>query len=218
MRAGNLTVAFTLVAVATAAPAVAQGRIGSIAVASWAGVAQQDDDLVAYDTSLRWGGGVHVERALGGRTALVVETLLVDRGARGFASGSLGGGIEGSLETDVRLRYIEDAALFRWDALSGAVRPYLAGGLSLGYLEDATVRTFVDGGSESVDVTSDLNRFDVGLLAAAGVSGPLGKARWFVEGRFCQGLLNLDRSGETHVVKYSLDVSAGFTVAFGGRS
>lgn len=217
MKAVSFAITVALFAVAGTSQVAAQDRIGSIAVASWAGMAQEEDDLVAYDTSLRWGGGVHVERALGGRTALVVETLLVERGAKGFASGSLGG-IEGSLETDVRLRYIEDAALFRWDALTGAVRPYVAGGLSLGYLEDATVRTMVDGGSESVDVTDDLNRFDLSLVAAAGVSGPLGKARWFVEGRFCQGLLNLDHSDETHVLKYSLDVYAGFTVTLGGRS
>lgn len=210
------TVMVAALLTASAASAVSQTRLGPVVSATWAGVVQQEDDLVAYDTALRWGGGGCLELPLGSRTALLVEPMLAERGAKGTAVGSIGG-VEGSLETDVRLRYVEVPVLFRWDVLKGTVRPYLAGGASVGYLAGATVRSDVDGGSETIDVTEELRRTEVGLVFAAGVWAEIGRTRWFLEGRLTQGLLNLDTSGETHVNNQSVGVLAGVTFALGGH-
>jgi len=218
MRATNFAVAALLLAVAGAAPATAQRRVGPVVVASRADVEQREYDLVEYQKAQRWGFGAHAELSLGSRSALVVESLELERGAEGRAAGSLGGGLEGSLTTDVRLRYVEVPVLLRWELLGGAVRPYLAAGASLGYLEKATVRTEVDGGSEKQDITGDLRRWDVSAVAAVGVWAQLGQVRCFVEGRFTHGLRNLDPSGETRLENRSLGVLAGVTFRLGGRS
>ena len=218
MRATTIVVATVLLAATVAPPAAAQRRVGPVAVATWSDVEQREDDLIGYGTAQRWGYGARCELALGSRTALVVESLVVDRGAEGSVSGPAGRGLEGLLATDVRLRYIEVPVLFRWEALDGPVRPYLAAGAGLGYLESATVRTEVDGGSEEEDVTGDLRRWDVSAVAAVGVWAQLGGARGFVEARLTRGLLDLDPSGETHVSNQSLGVLAGVTFRLGGRS
>jgi hypothetical protein len=187
-----------------------------VVTATWSGVTRQEDDLLSYESARRWGGGIRLEVPLGPRWALLVEPMVVDRGATGSATASLGG-IEGTLTSDVRLRYLEMPVLVRLDLLRGGVRPYLAAGAGFGYLESATVRTEVDGGAETVDIGDELRRTELAAVLAAGVWARLGRGRCFLEGRFTQGLLDLDASSETHLNNQSVGVLAGVTFTLGGR-
>jgi hypothetical protein len=217
MRSVKAIALFLVVGTTAVAPATAQLRVGPFATAIWAGVAREEADLLTYESARRWGGGIRLEVALGSRWTLMVEPMVAERGASGSATAALGGA-EGTVETDVRLRYIEIPILARWDLLRGDVHPYLAAGASIGHLQSATVVTEIDGGAETIDVSDELNRTEAAVVFAAGVWARIGAARCFLEGRFTQGLLDLDASGETNLTNQSVGVLAGATFNLGGRS
>lgn len=208
----NRRIGFVAVAVAMAAlgtTAAAQVRVGPVAVASWSNLIEDPEGLLTYDVDQRWGGGVAVEVPLGRHFSLLAEPMLIEKGAQGTPSGG-----EEGLRTVTRLRYLEVPVLARFTLGSWKVRPHLSAGASVGWLQDATVRTELDGGSEEVDVRDGLTGTDVGILLGAGVSATLGPGKYFLEGRFVQGLRNLDRSGETKVHSQGLQLLAGVTFSF----
>jgi hypothetical protein len=200
--------------------ATAQVHVGPIAAWSWAGLPHDGaNEFLAYDTDTKFGGGVRLEFGLGPRTSLLLEPTLVEKGARGTSAFASSGGLGASyaVQTRVQLKYLELPILLRYSFTSWRVRPYVLAGGAVGYLGSARVRTEVAGGSDVVEVTDDLARVDIGVVLGLGASVDFGPARCFVEGRFVQGLVNLDKSGETTVTNQSVGVVAGVAFRLSGN-
>jgi hypothetical protein len=201
--------------------ATAELQLGPVAAWSWANLPHdQAYEMVAYDTDSKLGAGVRLEIGLGKHTALLLEPMFLEKGAKGTAtlSFSSGLGAQETLETQVHLKYLELPILLRYSFTHSTVRPYVVGGATLGYLLSARVRTQIAGGSEVQDLTSELRRVDAGLVLALGASVEWGPARCFVEGRFVQGLVNLDKSGETNLLNQSIGIVAGVTFHLSGTA
>ena len=93
-------------------------------------------------------------------------------------------------KSSLRFSYLELPILARGSLGSGSgpVRPYVLGGVALGWLLDARVPGAPD------DITDIYRRWDLGLSAGAGIEMGRGRTRVLVEARFTLGLLNIEHT------------------------
>lgn len=109
------------------------------------------------------------------------------------------------LETDYIVDYLEIPVLLRFPVMR---RVHVFGGPSFAYRLRARSRIEFGGSTEEVDITDDVERFDLAIAGGAGVE----YGRWIVDGRVTYGLsdTDADTSDDVKVRNRAFSISAGF--------
>ena len=130
----------------------------------------------------RWsgaGGGFFV-MPLGWGVLLQAEAIYAMKGARLRADGT---------EPSLLLDYVELPVLARVNARVAGTRIFVAGGPAPAFRVRARTRTTFGGSTEEIDISDEVERFDVGIAGGGGFE--LGAL--VVEGRYTHGLANVDK-------------------------
>jgi hypothetical protein len=182
-----------LVALLFGLPAVARSetRLGAFAgPSSFSQVySVEASDLPTLDSRSGFAAGLVVDVAVGRRLRIVVAPGWVSKGAT-LVSGFLP---EEYFPAERRLGYVEVPVLLRVGAGTGAVRPYLTAGPSLGYLARQTI--FRENEGIERDLGGLYARWDFGLSGGGGVELGSGDTRVFLEARYTWGLANVAAAG-----------------------
>jgi hypothetical protein len=107
------------------------------------------------------------------------------------------------------LEYLEVPVLARYTMPAfGNSRFFVAGGPSLALRLRARTRASFSGATEEIDISDDVKRRDVGVVAAAGLE----TASFVVDGRYTFGFTNLDNDTGTAVkfTNRTVSLSLGF--------
>lgn len=141
-----------------------------------------------FDQRIGFVGGLFVIWPANGRMALQTEVLYAQKGAKIEE-----GGGSGTIELD----FIEIPILFRASSApsSGGASFHVFGGPSLGFRVRAHAESTFDGQTEEEDIDDQVERFDFGLVAGAGMEF----GRFVVDGRYTWGLSNLNKEDEDDV-------------------
>lgn len=152
-------------------------------------------------------GGV-LNLGLGGRFSLRIEPMFCTKGSKVTID------IFGAETGTVRLSYLELPVLLNVSLSSGAVRPYIIAGPTLGYLTSATG---TDSTGSKTDIKNNFKRTDPGISFGGGVRMP-GRPSFFVEARYTLGLANIAKDSEGISLKNrGLQLAAGLTFPLGRR-
>ena len=197
-KARSVALSSGIVFLLLASDAGAEHRIGALAGASFASLAQTPR-VGGTEIENRLGflvGGV-VDFSLGERFGVRLEPMYIEKGADLVIASEEG---PGRAAAETVLGYIEVPALLRATVTSGRVQLYGLAGGALAFRTSAKGRT----GS---DIDADLDRlfetWDVALALGGGVGFDAGGARIFVEGRYSWGLRNLNPFGDDAEVSSS---------------
>jgi hypothetical protein len=137
----------------------------------------------SFDRRTGFVGGLFMIWPAGSRVALQAEALYSQQGAKFDEEGADG---------KVKIDYFTVPVLLRLSsAPSGQAGFHVFGGPSLGYRLRARSSGTFDGESSSEDISDDIERFDLGVTAGAGVD----INRFTIDGRYTWGLSNLNRDG-----------------------
>jgi hypothetical protein len=93
--------------------------------------------------------------------------------------------------TEFRSDYIEIPVLLRMNFDSGALKPYLLAGPSLGFQLNST---YLDGNGNEVDISDKTKNLDLSLVIGAGLEIEFDKLSLFGQLTYSHGLSNLDNS------------------------
>jgi hypothetical protein len=147
----------------------------------------------SFDTSFRQGGtiGAFVPLRLSDWLWLRPGLSFVRKGAVIRFSDS-GGADSGT----VTINYVDVAVLLTLMPSSAPSRPFFNVGPTFGAKTSATVDASASGGSSHVDVGSQVRTADVGFALGAG----LAHARWSVEARFGQGVIDIGNTRQVSEV------------------
>jgi hypothetical protein len=189
-----------LVALAIAVPSLAQD--GGFGVKG--GVNLADEDLSgsgAPSTSMRVAAvaGGFVTLPLGSWLALQAEGLYTMKGAKVSVSG-----IDSTLQID----YLEVPLLARVRLGSGPRHYYVAGGVAPAFRMRARAATTFSTSTEELDVSDQVERFDLGVAAGGGMqSGPL-----VIDARYTLGLrdIDTDKTDGSKTKNRTIAVTVGF--------
>jgi hypothetical protein len=109
------------------------------------------------------------------------------------------------LETDYIVDYLEVPVLVRFPVMR---RVHLFGGPSVGFRLRARSRIAFGGSTEEVDISDDVERFDLAIAGGADVEF----GRWIVDGRVTYGLsdTDADTSDDVKIRNRAFSISAGF--------
>lgn len=156
-----------------------------------------------------WGAGLVLQWPLGARASLALEPSLLHRGGVTDVPAESG-------RVVTRLRYVELPLRVRVTlAGSGAVRPYVALGPSVAWLQSARGRVTGPGLDTVVDATDEARRFDIAASGGAGLAfGEHGRSA-FVEALYTHGFGNLDKTNEVQSRNRGVQLRLG--LLFGGR-
>ena len=162
-----------------------------------------DEADVSFDQRIGFVGGLFVVWPASGPIALQTEVLYAQKGAT-IEEGSASGTIE--------LDFIEIPILLRASSTpsSGGVSFHVFGGPSLGFRVRAHAESTFDGQTEEEDLDDEVESFDFGLVAGAGLE----VGRFVVDGRYTWGLSNLNKEDEEDVKIRSRVVSVMAGVRF----
>ena len=201
--------AVSLAVVLLASPVEAQQRqFGIKAGPTFVAVAVDDEDDVEAEYKRRVAasfGGFAV-LPINERVAAQIELLWNPKGGK-LTSQSEAGSLK------LKLDYIEVPVLARFAVTRSASRSFFVfGGVAPAIRTSAKVESSVTGGGitygDSVDVGVDYERFDVGIVAGAGVD----IGQWIViDGRYSWGLIDVNHNPEvtTSVKNRALTFMAG---------
>lgn len=184
MRVCALFVVFLLSA--GAGTASAQSFWGGVkAGVNFANISIEEEGVdISFDNRTGLVGGVFVVCPISGAFGVQTEALYSQRGAKLEE-----GGGSGTLELD----FLEVPVLARFSSpASSGASFHVFGGPSLGLRLRARAESDFEGESESEDISDDVERFDLGLVAGAGFE----MGRLIVDGRYTWGIRNLNRSTE----------------------
>jgi hypothetical protein len=197
-------------------------RLGAMAVFNDATISTNVSDL-GQKPLLRQGAGVVIEVVATDSISFVFEPMYVGKGASVDPSklnidpGEFGlVNARGSLLSS----YFEVPLWLKVGTPAGLVRPYLLAGPSLGIRMQAKARLRVDYLGQDidsiVDTKSQTQRIDFGLGLGGGVSTDLGSFRFFAEGQYVLGLVDINRDADERFNNRGLLVRVGVTIALGG--
>lgn len=204
-----------LCGLALAAPAGAESSVGFLGGVNLATFHETPAEKGLFSTrSFLEAGGV-VDVGLGRRLSLRFEPMFRVKGSD--VTFALFGPAPSTPTGSLRLSYLELPVLLSLSLGSGAVRPYLLAGPTLGYLTSAKAKDNASG--TETDALDAFNRTDLGVSLGGGLSAPVGRARVFVEGRYNLGLKNIlkeskDTEGATLKTR-GVAVAAGVTFRLG---
>ena len=135
-----------------------------------------------------------------------VEFVLGPGGSRPVPNGV-------SVKSSLRFSYLELPILARWSFGSGSLRPYVLGGVAVGWLLDARVPGAPD------SLIELYRRWDGGLCLGTGIELGRGGTRGFLEARYTLGLVNIEntnREFQGSVHNRGAQLLAGITFSTGG--
>ncbi|QJR36675.1 porin family protein [Gemmatimonas groenlandica] len=187
----------------TAAP-----RIGVIGGVNLAKVGGDDVDEAGTRTGLL--AGVSLTKPLSGAFSLELNGLFSQKGAKDLEEGT---------NAALKLNYLEVPILLRYDVkTTGGVHPHFSGGVSLGYQTGCKISASDGGVSGEVSCSllegedgTDVKKFDVGLVAGAGLNFALANNRMFTVGaRYNYGLSDLFE--DASVQNRAIQLYAGFSI------
>jgi hypothetical protein len=145
----------------------------------------------AFTVGTRTGGAVGIVVAvdLGGPFSLRLEPSYVQKGSTIDAAAVLAVPIPAAHQ----LSYAELPVLLQASTRKGRVRPYAALGAAAGYLLKARTRLGEGEGAIDVNFKDRLKKADASALLGAGVQVVGTRMRFFLEGRYALGLVNVDK-------------------------
>jgi hypothetical protein len=110
------------------------------------------------------------------------------------------------LKTSYLVDYLEVPVLLRFPVTRTV---HVLGGPAFASRLRARSRTEFGGSTEEVDISDDVERFDLGIAAGAGIAF----GRWILDGRVTYGLSDTDAdpSDEVKIRNRAFSLSAGFT-------
>ena len=177
--------ALPAVAAAQDTPPIRLGLLGGVNFATLKG---NDDEGLKTRTGLL--AGATMVKPFRSGIGLVIDALYSMRGAKADEDG-------GSLVTKVD--YIEVPVMLRYDLSStGNAVPHIGAGVSLAYQTRCRVEASGDGASASVNCSAledeqdiTFRRFDVGIVAGAGIDFKSGSTTYMIGARYTFGLTDL---------------------------
>ena len=131
------------------------------------------------------GFGVHGDFYLNPEVALSLQPMYVERGTEIEFDKDYDGNVIAP-PIDVEFRYIDLPLLLKVRG-TGKVRPYVNGGLSIGFLLDAELERQ----GETSDATNDFKDVEISYLFGVGISFPIGSPYLSFEARYIQGTSNI---------------------------
>ena len=195
-------------AVMLPAAAVSAQEAGVKAGLNLASLTPEEDE--SPDITRRRGlvAGAWMRKPIRDRLSLQVEGLFAEKGVE-FDISALAGAPGSSAE--LQLRYLEVPILARIDAGAAAANPrfFVVGGAAPAFKLSARSRVTVNGEEQTRDEDDEVEAFDVGLVAGAGVA--LGRAQ--IEGRYTHGLMRIntdDNEPNDRVQNRVFSVTVGF--------
>jgi hypothetical protein len=142
-----------------------------------------DGDGASLNLDQRKGfvGGLFVVWPATGRVALQTEALYSQKGAQME---------EGDASGKIKLDYIDVPVLGRFSSpVSGGTSFHVFAGPSFGFRVSAKAESSFGDEEESEDIDDDVERFDLGLVAGAGLEF----GRFVIDGRYTWGLSNINK-------------------------
>ena len=174
------------------ASALAQ-QVGIKAGINFATISPSEDENP--DTSRRPGpvGGAWVRLAPASRVSFQVEGLFSEKGV---TVDTVVPELDGTVNSRLRLRYVEIPALARIDlgAAGSTARAFVIGGAAPAFRLSARAEATFGGQEQSRDISDAIHSTDVGLVGGFGVEF----GRTLVEARYTHGLthINTDDNGD----------------------
>jgi hypothetical protein len=197
-------------------------RLGAMAVFNDATISTDISDL-RVKPLLRGGAGVVIEVVATDSVSFVFEPMYVGKGAsvdpRKVPIDMTGYPLVNA-KGSLRSSYIEVPLWLKIGTSSGFIRPYLLAGPSLGIVMQAKARVRTDYMGEHLDSTSDTKQqtqtLDFGLGLGGGLSTDLHGFRFFAEGQYMLGLVDINKLPTERIKNRGLLVRVGVTIPLGG--
>ena len=146
-----------------------------------------DDASVNFDQRKGFVGGLFVVWPANSLVALQSEVLYSQKGAQIE---------EGGMTAKLKLDYVDIPVLARVSSpASGGASFHVFAGPSFAVRVSAKTEANFEGEEESEDVDDDVERFDLGLVAGAGLEF----GRFVIDGRYTWGLSNINKDDEDDV-------------------
>jgi hypothetical protein len=159
-----------------------------------------DDDTPGLQSRLGIVAGAFITLPLFSKLELQPEVLYSVKGAKLDLDG---------ISDSVVVDYLEVPALVRFSRRgAGKVHYYVAGGPSAGFQLRARTRTKFAGSTEEIDISEQVERFDLGVAFGGGVE--IGSI--VIDGRYTLGLTDIDKD-KTDGIKTTnrvISLTAGF--------
>jgi hypothetical protein len=115
----------------------------------------------------------------------------------------------GAVESQLLLDYLEVPLLGRFSRRGGrAIDYYFTGGASVGVRLRARSRTDFGGAVEDIDISDEVERFDVGVVAGGGLE----ISAVVIDGRYTHGLRDIDKdkTDDVKITNRAWSLTAGF--------
>jgi len=210
-RRYSVLTALLVVFTAAASEVSAQGPVlGAKLGASWSNFSIDTDEVFEQSklTSLMGGGFIRFDL---GRIGLQPELMVVTKGSE----------VEDS-EADVKLKldYVEVPVLLYVPLMQSGVSPYLIGGPAVAFEIGCNAEAAEGGVEVSVecdggDFLPDRKKVDLGAIAGAGISLPMGPGAALVEGRYTFGFSKITEDVDGSAKNRSLGVMVGYSIPLG---
>jgi hypothetical protein len=207
----------TAILLISAAPAMAQVRLGAVVDVNFADMSTDDAEFNEnLKTYMRLGVGGVLEYGINEKLAFVTEPMLLGKGVKGEDS-------EGDTTASLKLKlsYFELPLLAKYSfGEKNAIRPYLLGGPTIGFKTGAkAVMEGLDdeGGESTEDISEDVKSTDLGFGFGGGVSMPVSSGRAFAEVQYVLGLVSVDKDDEDSAKNKGFQLRFGVTFPIGSK-
>lgn len=125
---------------------------------------------------------------------------------------------ESGITNTTRLSYVEVPLLFGYQFPATTFRPYVLGGLNIGFktgctVEDTFGTTVTTTNCDDPNVGADIASTDVGLAAGFGVAAPLGTSSVRLDVRYVYGLVKIEKN--TDVKNRGFTFGIGYMIPIG---
>ena len=193
MKIRNL-VAILCAAILFAANTHAQNlHVGVVGGLNMANVSSDAEDMNTQNMTAFGFGGV-IDWKLNKNLALYVQPMYLQKGAKLDMAVDEEDDFDlfGDFEFKFKYAYIEIPIFLKYTLGSGATKPYLMAGPTLGILSSAKVTMeLVNIASFDVDIKEASENMDYGIGFGGGISFPVGGNSLFIEGRYTLGLADI---------------------------
>ena len=201
MRFCSIVLALVVLVAGTASAQEQSAAVGVKAGINFANLNFEGDGAtVNLDKRKGVVGGLFVIWPAQGRVGLQTEALFSQKGAQIE---------EGGDSAKIKLDYIDVPVLARFSSpVSTGTSFYVFAGPSFGFRVSAKAESSVEDEDESEDIEDDVERFDLGLVAGAGLEF----GRFLLDGRYTWGLSNINKveSDDVKIKNRVFSVMAGF--------
>ena len=200
MRLCSIIVAMTVLAGGAASAQEQPAAVGVKAGMNFANLNFEGDGAtVNLDQRKGFVGGLFVVWPATGRVALQTEALYSQKGAQMEEDGASG---------KIKLDYVDVPVLARFSSpVSGGTSFHVFAGPSFNFRVSAKAESSFEDEEENEDIDDDVERFDLGLVAGAGLEF----GRFVLDGRYTWGLSNInkDEADDVKIKNHVFAVMAG---------